>query len=130
MFLYPDYTEEEQNNAISVLSKLVQQNQDLKSELLKAQQFAIRMLLSNEIKKDEKYVYFHDDSIIEYEEDWSKICDYFFIDFCNNSNFNVKDGLYKNHIQIRIKANTLSPKTGTIKEIYDRIKQLEYNFNK
>lgn len=130
MFLHPDYTEEEQDSAIGVLSKLVQQNQSLKAELSKAQQFAMRLLLAKEIKKDENSVYFYDDAIIEYEEDWSKISDHFFVDFCNNSNRNMKDGLYLNHIQVRIKANTSFPPVGTSKEIYDRIKQIEKQMNK
>lgn len=130
MFLYPEYTEEQQDNAISVLSKLVQQNQKLKAELLKAQQFAIRLLLAKEIKKDDKSVYFHDDAIIEYAEDWDKILEYFFIDFNNNSNFNEKDGMYLSDVKVRIKANTSAPPTGTLTQLYDRIKELESSMNK
>jgi len=130
MFLYPQYTEEEQDNAINVLSKLVQQNQALKAELLKAQQFAMRMLMCKELHKDETSVYFYDDSVIEYEEDCEKISEHFFIDFYNNSNLNVKDGLYLNKFQIRIKANTSSPPVGTSSQIYDRIKEIEKRLNK
>lgn len=130
MFLYPDYTYKQQDDAINVLSKLVQQNQTLKAELLKAQQFAIRLLLAKEIKKDDKSVYFYDDSIIEYSEDWDKILEYFFIDFNNNCNFNQKDGLYLSDVKVRIKANTSTPPTGTITQLYERIKRLEEQLNK
>lgn len=123
------HTQEEQDSALKVLSDLVKENQQLKYELDTAKQFAIRMLLSDEVHKSGKSVYFFDDGVIEYQEDFDLILNHFFFDFNPNSNCNEVDGKYVSSFSVRIKDGGCNPATGKISEVMERLKELESSIN-
>lgn len=124
-----EYTQEEQYLAIKTLSDLVNENQTIKGQLQKAQEFAIRLLLSQSVVFNDNSIEFVDNGVIDYGEDWEKILSYFFLDFYPNSNANIIDGIYyKSSFSVRIKDGTHWPLTGNIDQIRAKISELNERF--
>lgn len=126
-----EYTEQEQQQALKTLSNLVKENQKLKDDLYKAQEFCMRFLLADNFSRGEKEFSFTDNALIDYQEDWERILPYFFFDFYPNSNanMNLEDGTYRSEFSIRIKNGTPFPYTGTIEQIRGKILELSKRFN-
>lgn len=116
-----EYTQEEQDLAIKTLSNLVKENQKLRGELNKANEFCLRMLLSEKVEKTDSEVYFYDNGVVRYSEDFEKLLDYFFFNYYPNSNANVKDGMYKSTFSVLIKNATQFPPKGNIESIKDKL---------
>lgn len=125
-----DTTQEEQDFAIKTLSNLVRENQKLRDELYKAQEFCLRLLLSDNFSRTETKFSFTDKPLIYYSEDWEKIFPYFFFNFYPNTNCNVKleDGTYQSDFSITIKDGTPFPQIGTIDEVRAKVKELSIRF--
>lgn len=121
-----NYTEQQQDEALKVLSNLVKENQDLKKELNKCKQFALRILSGNNIIKNDYGLFFEDNGVIEFTEDWDKILEHFFIDFNNNSNTNKsEEGMYTSSLSVRLKNGTPFPNICLSKDILTEIKNIE-----
>lgn len=125
-----DTTQEEQDFAIKTLSNLVKENQNLRNELYKAQEFSLRLLLADNISRSDTKLSFTDKPLIDYIEDWEKILPYFFFNFYPNTNcnVNVEDGTYQSDFSITIKDGTPFPKLGTIEQVRAKVLELSIRF--
>jgi len=125
-----EYTQDEQDAAIKTLSNLVSENQNLRNELYKAQEFCLRFLLANNFNRDETTFSFTDNALIDYQEDWERILPYFIFNFYPNSNCNVnlEDGTYKSDFSITIKNGTRFPQIGTVEQVREKVLELSKRF--
>lgn len=125
-----EYTQEEQDAAIKTLCNLVKENQNLRDELYKAQEFCLRFLLADNFERAEINFSFTDNALIDYREDWEAILPYFIFNFYPNSNFNVNlaNGTYKSEFSITIKNGTRFPMIGTIEQVREKVLELSKRF--
>jgi len=132
MDYYTNYTQEDQDTAIKTLSNLVKENQMLRGELYKAQEFCLRLLVADNISKDENSFSFTDNALIDYQEDWESILPYFIFQFYPNSNANVdlETGTYKSEFSIQIKDGTHFPSRANIEKIREKVLELSERFSK
>lgn len=117
-----EYTQDEQDLALKTLSNLVKENQELRGELQQAQEFCMRLLISDSFEKTNNSILFTDKAPVSYREDWDKVLPHFFFNF-NRDNFKG-DGVYQQEFTITIKNGTRFPSIGSIEQVRDRIEQL------
>jgi len=126
-----EYTQEEQDTAIKILSNLLKENQSLRGELYKAQEFCLRFLLANNFSRTKTTFGFTDNALIDYQEDWERILPYFIFNFYPNSNCNknLESDTFQSDFSITIKDGTPSPSISTIEEVREKVLELSKRFN-
>ena len=125
-----EYTQGEQDEALKVLKNLVKENQQLRNELSKAQEFCLRLLVADNFERSEKNFSFTDNALIDYQEDWEEIIPYFFFNFYPNSNANkLPDGTYQSDFSVTIKDGTQFPSIGTIEQVREKVSELNKRFS-
>jgi len=122
-----EYSNDDKDKALEVLSDLVKENSKLKGQLLLANRFTLLMLMSEEVNKSSEAVYFLN-SYFDTEE-IEKILPNFEFLYNSNNSFNEVNGKFISSVRIMEYNGTPFPTIANKGRLIERVKELlESNF--